>query len=104
MALMAYYRLGFNDPTAHSILDTLGQFITNYRVTRHLITYIHSVFGAGNLWKRFPRRTLTPLFLSDLGKHNQNLFELAIQGIKFGISTISNACGKGVMAYEYDMR
>ena len=87
---MEHYRLGYKDPTDHSTIYTLGQFIYEHDIPRHIVADIHSLLGAGNLWKQVPGWTLTPLFLSEPDNHNQNLVDIGIQGIKFGINNTRN--------------
>ena len=63
----------------------------------------HIILGTGNLWKRVIGLEFTLLFLLVPDNQNQNPFKIAIQGIKASISKIGNACGAGVIYYEYNM-
>ena len=87
---MEHYRLGYKDPTDHSTIYTLGQFIYENDIPRHIVADIHSILGAGNIWNQVTWWTLTPLFLSEPDNHNQNLVDIGIQGIKFGINNTRN--------------
>ena len=65
------------------------------------ITDRHRVLGAGKKWKHYLVRIFIPLKLSEPDKHKQNPVDQAIQNLKDGLSKISNACGKEVIAYHF---
>ena len=46
--LLAYYRLGSKEPTAHSNLNALGNSIAENGIPRMVITDSNRVLGAGN--------------------------------------------------------
>ena len=100
---MAYYRLGFQDPTDSSILDVLGQFIADNGIPRPLITDSHSILGAGKKRKQIPGRKSILLFLSEPDKHNKNPIERSIQNLKARVGKIGNDFKTGLLEYEYDM-
>ena len=58
--LLAYYRLGFKDPTAHSTLDDLGNFIAERRIPIIIITDRDRVLGARKKWKPYLGKKLPP--------------------------------------------
>ena len=68
-----------------------------------IITDINGVLSGVKKCKRFLRRLLIPLQLSEPDKHNQNPVKRAIQNLKAGLSKIRNACGTGVLAYHWEV-
>ena len=98
--LLAYYRLGYKDPTSASDLDALGNFIGENGIPRMIITDSYGVFGAAKKWKHFLCQMFTPLRLSEPDKHNQNPVKCAIQNLKAGIRKIRNSCGAGFLTYH----
>ena len=98
--LLAYYRLGYKDPTVRFTLDALGDLIAEHGIPIMIIKDSNMVLGAGKNWKQFLGQIFTPLQLSKPDKPNQNPVESAIQKLKAGISKIRNYCGMGVLAYH----
>ena len=95
--LLAYYRLGFQDPTDSSILDVLGQFIADNGIRRPLITDSHSILGAGKKQKQIPGRKSILLFLSEPDKHNKTPIECSIQNLKARVGKIGNDFKTGLL-------
>ena len=91
------------DPTASSTLYTLSKFIAEHGIPSLLITDSGGILGVGKKWKQVIERTLIPLHLSELDKHNQNPVKRAIDNLKAGCIKISNACGTGVLTYHYEI-
>ena len=96
--LLAYYRLGSNDPTGASTLDALGKFIDEHGIPGKIITDHGGNLGTGKVWKNCLGRLFFPLSLSEPDKHNQKSVKRAIQNLKAGLSKIRNAYGAEVLA------
>ena len=100
--ILAYYHLGFKDPTGASTLDALGKFIAEHGIPGKIITDRDGKLGAGKQWKDYLGPLFVPLSLSEPDKHNQNFVNRAIQNLKAGLSNIRNACGVEVLAYHWE--
>ena len=95
--ILAYYRLGWKEPTSSLTLYALGNFISEHRIPIMIITDIDGVLGAGKKWKHYLGRMFVPLLLSEPDKHNKNPVERAMRKLKAGLSKIRNACGTGYL-------
>ena len=60
--LMIYHRIRYKDITAHSTLDKLVQSIAKYVIPQRVITDIHIILGAGNLWKHAIGKIFNTIF------------------------------------------
>ena len=59
--LLAYYRLGSKESTSSSTLNSLGNFISEHRIPRMIITDSNGVLGAGKKWKHYLGGKKSPL-------------------------------------------
>ena len=100
--LLAYYRLGSNEPTAASNLNALSQFISKNGIPRMIVMDSDGVLGVGKKWQQFLGRLFILFNLSKPDKQNQKPVERTVQNLKDGLSKIRNACGVGVLAYQWE--
>ena len=59
--LLYYCRLGSKESTSSSTLDSLGNFISEHRIPRMIITDRNGVLGAGKKWKQYLGEKKSPL-------------------------------------------
>ena len=60
------------------------------------------MLGVGKKWQQFLGRLFILFNLSKPDKQNQKPVERTVQNLKDGLSKIRNACGVGVLAYQWE--